>query len=138
MAHLQAQKKLKKSVGPRPFWPRACWSHFGPFRVLTTPSVHRVKIFCPNLQAINLLSRETTIGLIKKIPRAFPAIFSSELKTTFFDSLSEMTHHGTVLAQKSWPTGLIVSPRAVLSARLSNSKFFDNSRSGLIPLCSNS
>ena len=45
LAHLQAQKKLKKSVGPRPFWPRACWSHFGPFRVLTTPGVHRVKIF---------------------------------------------------------------------------------------------
>ena len=113
-----------------------------PFRAVSGPDHPRCapsqNFFCPNLQAINLLSRETTKDLIKKIPRAFPAIFSSELKTTFFDSLSEMTHHGTVLAQKSWPTGLIVSPRAVLSARLSNSKFFDNSRSGLIPLCSNS
>ena len=47
LAHLQAQKKLKKSVGPRPFWPRACWSHFGPFRVLTTPVCTESKFFLP-------------------------------------------------------------------------------------------
>ena len=38
-------KKIKKKRRATTLWPRACWSHFGPFRVLTTPSVHRVKVF---------------------------------------------------------------------------------------------